>query len=416
MGAVKEKKKIPELRFYAFNSDWKESTLNKVGDIVGGGTPSTSNKEFWGGDINWFTPTEIKNKYIDESIRKITKSGLENSSAKILPKGTVLLSTRATVGEASIAKEVCSTNQGFQSIIVNENNDNNFVYYWILRNKKEFLRKSNGSTFLEVSGKEVKKIKGFFPSKEEQQKIANFLSSVDAYIENLKTQKEKLEEYKRGMMQNIFSQEIRFKDEEGNEFPEWEEKVFSDIYCFYRNNSLSRANLQEDGDIANIHYGDIHTGYASHIDIGKKDFSYIAGDKIEGDLVEVGDIVIADASEDRFDVGKTVEILGLGNKKVVSGLHTFLARPKGLSLGFSGYLMRSEKVRRQLWKIATGASVLGISKKELSKIQISFPGSLDEQKKIVNFLTSIDEMLEINRRNTEEATKWKSGLLQKMFV
>jgi len=139
----KENKKqlnIPKLHFLGFDKKWLCGEIKDIGEVIGGGTPDTTILDYWGGDINWFTPTEIKQKYISESSRKISKIGLNKSSAKLLPPGTLLLTTRATVGDVSISNLESSTNQGFQSILVNKDNINEFFYYWILKNKNKFLK------------------------------------------------------------------------------------------------------------------------------------------------------------------------------------------------------------------------------------------------------------------------------------
>lgn len=184
--------------------DWKEKKLGDVGEIVGGGTPETTETDYWEGNIQWFTPTELKKKYVDRSHRTITSLGLKKSSAKLLPKGTVLFSSRATVGDVSIACSECSTNQGFQSVIVNEENVNEFLYYWIKENKREFLKRASGSTFLEISKNEIRKIKILLPCFEEQLRVANFLSSIDNMIQHTTTQIEKSKEYKKGLLQKMF--------------------------------------------------------------------------------------------------------------------------------------------------------------------------------------------------------------------
>lgn len=163
--------------------DWQEKRLDEIGVIVGGGTPDTTKEEYWNGNINWFTPSEIREKYATQSIRKITEEGLKKSSAKILPIGTLLLTSRATIGEVSISTEISTTNQGFQSIVVNRQNSNEFFYYWIKLNQSKLLRLSNGSTFLEISSTVVKSLRDYFPSLPEQLKIADFLSIIDKNIE-----------------------------------------------------------------------------------------------------------------------------------------------------------------------------------------------------------------------------------------
>lgn len=193
-----------QIRFKGLSGKWEEKKLGEVGKIIGGGTPDTSNPKYWNGDIYWLTPTEVKNKYINSSLRKITELGLKNSSAKLLPVGTIIFTSRATVGEVAIAKVPIVTNQGFQSIVVNKENNNKFIYYWAKMNKKEFLRKSNGSTFLEISGQEMKKIKILLPSLEEQQRIANFLTAIDDKIELTKKELEQAKNWKKGLLQQMF--------------------------------------------------------------------------------------------------------------------------------------------------------------------------------------------------------------------
>lgn len=198
-----------QLRFKDDNGndypEWEEKTLGDVGTFIGGGTPSTNNSEYWKDEINWFTPSEINSKYITQSRRKISKLGLQKSSAKFLKKGTILLTTRATIGECSILKIEASTNQGFQSLQVNEKNENEFLYYWIYNNKNEFYTRASGSTFLEISKKNIEIIPIKLPVLKEQIKIANFLSAIDKQIETVETEIAKTEVYKKGLLQQMFA-------------------------------------------------------------------------------------------------------------------------------------------------------------------------------------------------------------------
>ena len=184
--------------------DWEEKKLGDVAEIVGGGTPPTAVEKYWNGNIQWFTPTEIKSKFIVNSKRTITQVGLDTSSAKLLPKGTLLFSSRATVGEVGIAVQECTTNQGFQSFIVNKNNEPEFLYNWIIKNKKEFIRRASGSTFLEIGKSEIKKIKLHIPALPEQTKIANFLSSIDSKIEQVGKQLDESKQFKKALLQQMF--------------------------------------------------------------------------------------------------------------------------------------------------------------------------------------------------------------------
>ena len=169
---------------------------------------------------------------------------------------------------------------------------------------------------------------------------------------------------------------------------DWLNVLFGELYSFYTTNSLSRDKLNyEVGEVYNIHYGDIHTKFSTMFDLSKElvplinanvDLSKYSEEK----YCKEGDLVIADASEDYSDIGKTIEILNLNNKKVLAGLHTFLARPNKNKTfnGFSGYLMQSWKVRKQVMTIAQGTKVLGLASSRLGRIKLFYP-EINEQKK-----------------------------------
>lgn len=261
------------------------------------------------------------------------------------------------------------------------------------------------------------------PSLPEQKKIADFLSAVDRKIEQLTRKKELLKKYKKGVMQKIFSQEIRFKDESGKSYPKWEEKRLGEVLVFLQTNSYSRQDLNyESGEIKNIHYGDIHTSYKMNFYGEREKIPYINKNIDISNInsnyyCQIGDLIIADASEDYNDIGKAIEIRSLPKEPLVSGLHTFLARDTSHKLvpGFKAYLFKSEAIRRQIMLRAQGISVLGISKRNIENIIFQLP-TPEEQKKIADFLTSIDGKIESVDGQIEKAREFKKGLLQQMFV
>ncbi|MGH1337037.1 MAG: restriction endonuclease subunit S [Aureispira sp.] len=261
-----------------------------------------------------------------------------------------------------------------------------------------------------------------YPSLPEQKKIATFLSTVDQKIEQLRQKVSLLEQYKKGVLQQIFSQEIRFKEENGEDFADWEVKRFDNVFAFIRTNSFSRSLLNyNSGEVKNIHYGDIHTKFSAQFDITKENVPFVNEDvdisKInKEDYCEEGDLIIADASEDYADIGKSIEVVNLRNQKLVAGLHTYIARPKiQMALGFSCYLMQNSQVRRAIMRIATGVSVLGITKTNLSKLEILIP-CFPEQKKIATFLSSIDQKITQTQEQLTQTQAFKKGLLQQLFV
>lgn len=185
---------------------WEEKKLGEICDIIGGGTPDTNKAEYWNGNIQWFTPTEIGNtKYISESKRKITQLGFEKSSAKLLPVGTILFTSRATLGEMSITTVECTTNQGFQSLIPNKNFVHpDYLYYLQPILQKYCYSKASGSTFLEISAKSLKECYIPLPCKAEQQKITDCLSSMDSLIQNQQKVVSTWQQRKKALLQQMF--------------------------------------------------------------------------------------------------------------------------------------------------------------------------------------------------------------------
>lgn len=184
--------------------EWGTTSLNDVCDIVGGGTPSTENKDYWDGNIQWFTPSEIgKSKYVSKSARTISQIGFEKSSARKLPVGTILLTSRATLGEMAITTEECTTNQGFQSLVPRKIYGE-YLYYLQPTIKNYCYKKACGSTFNEISKGELGKCKIPYPHLEEQKTIANFLSTYDEAIGYAKQELDKLKELKKGLLQQMF--------------------------------------------------------------------------------------------------------------------------------------------------------------------------------------------------------------------
>jgi type I restriction enzyme S subunit len=172
---------------------WATTTLGEVAEVVSGGTPSTSTPEFWDGDVTWITPTEVtanEGKVIFNSVRRLTTKGLDSSSAKLLPVGSVLLTSRATIGAVALAGTELSTNQGFASLIAGNDAIPRFLMYWCQQNKAEFESRAAGNTFKEISRKKVAEIPLHLPPLAEQRRIVDVIESVDNYITALETRAE----------------------------------------------------------------------------------------------------------------------------------------------------------------------------------------------------------------------------------
>lgn len=196
----------PKRRFKGFTDAWEQRKLGDIATITGGGTPSTSISEYWNGDIDWYSPVEIgENRYVSGSIRKITKLGLEKSSAKILPVGTVLFTSRAGIGNTAILQTEGCTNQGFQSITPNSKElDTYFLYTMTPKLKRYGEVTGAGSTFVEVSGKQMEQMNLMIPSLEEQEHVSQLFKVMDDAITLHQRKLDKLKNLKQAYLNEIF--------------------------------------------------------------------------------------------------------------------------------------------------------------------------------------------------------------------
>lgn len=204
-------------RLPRFKGEWVVKKLCELADIVSGGTPKTSVNEYWDGNIIWVVPTDItgqRQKYLSSSERKITKLGLSQSGATLLPAGTILLCSRATIGDLAIAAQPTATNQGFKNLVCFPETDNEFLYYAIQPLKSKMIERASGSTFLEISKTALGTIKVFLPpTKREQTAIATVLSEMDAEIDTLTDKLNKAKHIKQGIMSELLTGRIRLIQE-----------------------------------------------------------------------------------------------------------------------------------------------------------------------------------------------------------
>ncbi|EGO5163563.1 restriction endonuclease subunit S, partial [Enterococcus faecalis] len=194
--------------------------IEDLGKVISGGTPSTKNERYWGGDIAWITPKDLSkhnSMFIFKGERGITEEGLKNSSAYTVPTGTVLFSSRAPIGYVAIAGKNLTTNQGFKNIVVNDENDNLFIYYLLKNNIKFIESHANGSTFKEISAKVFKNLEFDVPNLDTQRKISKILSTLDSKIELNNQIISNLEELASTLFKRWFV-DFEFPDENGNPY------------------------------------------------------------------------------------------------------------------------------------------------------------------------------------------------------
>lgn len=417
----------PKLRFKEFDATLNQTTFNEYILSSKYGPRFDANDYDVNGNVKTIRGTDVTLnatiKYDQVPIANLPIKLIEEHQLKT---GDILMITTADCGLSAVFEEqdipFIASAYAVRISLKESMNSIWSKYYLqtqhIINEVNKYVRKG---TLSNLPLSDISKFNVTVPSKEEQTKIASFLSQVDEKISQLTQKHELLSQYKQGMMQKLFSQQIRFKADDGSEFGEWKNLKFSEQFSFHSTNSHSRALLAENGEIMNIHYGDIHTKFSMLFDVSKEIVPFLNEEvditKIKKDqFLQVGDLIIADASEDYKDIGKAIEVVSLDSQRVVAGLHTYIARPVNQSaIGFSGYLMQTVKVREQIKKLTTGTSVLSISKTNISKVEINLP-YLEEQTKIANFLSAIDQKIEVVAQQIEQAKTWKKGLLQQMFV
>ncbi len=436
-----EQMNVPKLRFGEFEGKWVSQKLKSLSKTI---TKGTTPKRFNSGDINFIKIESLVGTKIDLNKCITIDSETHGGELKrsILQDGDILFAIAgATVGKVGVVDSAvlpANTNQALAIIRLKNAATLDFTVHVLLsRTMKKYIFQSvSVGAQPNLNLEQIGSFQFLAPTPPEQQKIASFLSKVDEKIALLSEKKDKLTEYKKGVMQQLFNGKweeqdgqltfvpptLRFKADDDSEFPDWEEKKFGDCFDFFTTNSLSRDKLSYDmGMIKNIHYGDIHTKFRSIFKPEQELVPYIAElddtKKIKPQsYCQNGDLVFADASEDYADIGKCIEVRELGNLKLVAGLHTHLARPKEkFATGYQAYLQKSWKMRYQIMRIAQGTKVLGISTKQLATIYLPVP-CYEEQEKIAAFLISLDSKIECLEFELNKSKEWKRGLLQQMFV
>ena len=247
--------------------------LSDVADIIGGGTPDTKKQEFWNGNIPWITPKDLSSynyRYISNGERNITKKGLENSSARILPQGSILLTSRAPIGYIAIAQNELCTNQGFKSLILKENNCPLFFYYLLKNNIKYIINMSSGSTFPEISGSQVKNLEFNIPDLTTQEKIARVLSSLDDKIELNNKINQNLEQQAQAIFKSWF---VDFEPFDGKMPDDWKIGTISELGTVVGGSTPSKKNPE--------YYTNNGIAWITPKDLSRKNLKFISKGEID---------------------------------------------------------------------------------------------------------------------------------------
>ncbi|MDN5016381.1 restriction endonuclease subunit S [Streptococcus sp. SI1] len=416
MEKEKNKGRIPQLRFPEFKNApaWEQRKLGEVAEIVGGGTPSTSNPGYWDGDIDWYAPAEIGEKtFVSESKRKISKLGLEKSSAKLLPVGTVLFTSRAGIGNTAILAKSATTNQGFQSIVPKEN----LLYSYFIYSMTGYLKHYGevtgaGSTFVEVSGKQMAKCPISLPSLPEQKAIGDFFSTLDRSIALHQRELENLKNRKKSLLQKMFPKngesvpKIRFP--EFKNAPAWEQRKLGEVAEIRRGLTYKPSDIRDSG---------VRVLRSSNIDedtfVLHEDDIFVDEKSINIEFVQENDILITAANGSNRLVGKHALIKGIDKYTVHGGFMLLITSSQSefinASMSSTWYFNFINR------NVSGGNGAIGnLSKKDLENETIFLP-SLPEQTAIGDFFSTLDRSIALHQRKLEHLKLRKKALLQKIF-
>ena len=405
----------PKIRFKGFIEDWEQRKLGDVADIVGGGTPSTNVSDYWDGDIDWYAPAEISNQiYLTSSQRKITEEGYNNSSAKILPIGTVLFTSRAGIGKTAILSQKGCTNQGFQSIVPHEDElDSYFIFSRTEELKRYGETVGAGSTFVEVSGKQMANMNLMMPKTIKEQKIiGRYFAKLDHLITLHQRKCEEAKKLKKYMLQKMFPQngknipEIRFEG-----FTEdWEQRKLSELSSSFEY-GLNVASKEFDGENKYIRITDIDDSTREFLqhDLTSPDISLEGAENYK---LKDGDIVFARTGA---SVGKTYIYKESDGLVYYAG---FLIRARIKSEYSAEFIFQNtltEGYEKFIRITSQRSGQPGVNAQEYGEFDIFVP-SFDEQEKIGQYFRNIDNLITLHQRKYEELQKIKKFMLQNMFI
>lgn len=425
--------------------DWEVKEIGSIGKMFStGATPYRAISEYYKGNIKWVSSGELNYNFIEDTIEHISETGRRNTNLKLHPKGTFLmaitgLEASGTRGRCAILNVEATTNQSCLAIYPTNYLDVIYFFYFYQQNANLLAFKyCQGTKQQSYTASIVKKfLIPIPPTLSEQQKIAKALSDVDNVISTLEKLITKEKNLKQGTMQQLLTGKKRLpgfapavvepvetpatKQTELGEIPaDWEVKTLSEIFDFKPNNTFTRDDLNDSkGIYQNVHYGDVLIKYQSILDCDKEKIPYINENvnvRYSKYGIKEGDIIIADTAEDET-VGKVVEIYNLGNRKLVSGLHTFLCRKitDDFAPRWLGYFMNQAIFHNQLLPYITGTKVSAISRNAIQNVKVFIP-SKSEQTAIANVLSSMDKEIEALNTKLEKYRNLKTGMMQQLLT
>ncbi|MGG2098041.1 restriction endonuclease subunit S [Acinetobacter haemolyticus] len=408
---------VPKLRFKEFHGDWSEVKLKKlVTSLDAGVSVNSEDVEVTADDfsvlktscvsLGFFNPNERKKVSLEHEIQRLKEPLLDNSLVMNRSNTPLLVGSSAFINKAPLKTYLSDKLWQFKT---NENGDIQWLAYYFA-NESTLTRLRDMATGTSNSMKNITKpdvlnLDLFVPSKSEQTKIASFLSAVDEKVSQLTQKHELLSQYKQGMMKKLFSQQIRFKADDGSEFGEWEDGSLGDITAIqggyaFQSNSFGKGatKVLRIGDIRNNIFLDCFDGVNSD---EIPDARY---------LVSNDAIVMALSGATFGKLGK----IKIGSAYINQRVATFKVNEKTTN-EYVYQIMLSKDFFNYIQSIPSASAQPNISNQDVLNFEMLIP-CLEEQTKIANFLSSIDQKIEVVAQQIEQVKQWKKGLLQQMFV
>ena len=355
---------------------WKMVKLEDVTEIIKGGTPSRNVEKYFRGDIAWAIPSDItaldSALYINDTESHITEEALNNSAARLLPIGTVLLTSRATIGDTAINTVPMATNQGFANFICHKKLLNVFLAYYLRYIKKKLNDLASGSTFKEITKGTLVNIEIPDIPLEEQRAIAEVLSDVDGLINALDALIAKKRAIKQATMQQLLTGKTRLPGFSGA----WETKRLGEIGSLVKGRGIKRDDVTDEG-VPCIRYGELYTRYKDYIlKIESRIPSSVAATSLP---IKTGDLLFAGSGETAEEIGRCAAYLG--EEQAYAGGDVIVLTPSGQNSIYLGHLMNSPTVSAQKTRMGQGDAVVHIYINNLAQVQIELP-PIDEQRAI----------------------------------
>jgi type I restriction enzyme S subunit len=418
-------------------ADWTIETLGELGKWLSGGTPSMSEKTYWDGSIPWVSPKDMKVARLHDASDHISEKALTNGT-RLAPQHALLIVVRGMILAHSLpvarAERSLAFNQDIKALIARDSVDSDFLLWWFQANRSALLsltaESTHGTKRLPSEALFAQKIA--LPPFSEQKAIAEVLNKADAITECFERLVAKKRLLKRGVMRELLTGRLRlrgftdattgYKQTEVGEIPEdWEVKAFGNLFDFNGGLSASRDQLSSEG-YCYLHYGDIHKSSKSFIDVGAE---YQDIPKLDvplkrvspGLLLNDGDVVFVDASEDDEGTSKHVVIINKENIPYISGLHTIVAKSKSAALDhtYRRYCFQTANIKRQFRYFAVGTKVSGISKTNIAKVVLPVP-PLAEQEAIAAILSAMDAEIVLLEAQLAKYHQIKQGLMQRLLT